>query len=96
MESEQAEIGRAARGRGFAVAEALRDKLNAFLALIEAELVHQAPRAFVWIVVAFAAGIVAFFTWTNDPPPYAGLLVAICGAALWPLARRFRMMVLAN
>ena len=35
--------------------------------LLRIELTRQAEHAILWLVVAFGAGIVLFFTWTSDP-----------------------------
>lgn len=36
------------------------------------EFISQADRAFLWLAVAFAAGIAVFFTWPSDPPSWFG------------------------
>lgn len=57
-------------------------------AALRAEVTAQADRSFLWLVVAFAAGITAFFAWPFDPPPWAGIAVAAGGGALLPLRRK--------
>jgi competence protein ComEC len=69
---------------GSCAARVFRD----FAALISAELNNQAARGFVWVVVAFAAGIVMYFAWLVEPPPAVGLGVAAMGCGLWFSASR--------
>ncbi len=35
--------------------------------LLAAEIARQSDRAFLWLVVAFGAGIALFFAWKYDP-----------------------------
>ena len=59
---------------------------------------RQADRAFLWLVVAFGAGIALFFTWKSDPAAWAFAVPCAFGAALLLLRGRFlgaRFMALA-
>lgn len=51
------------------------------------ELAAQAGAAFLWLVVAFAAGIALFFAWPTDPWPWLGPVIA-AGAVAGLLVRR--------
>ena len=48
----------------------------------------QANRAFLWLVVAFAAGIALFFTWRADPLPVTSVSFCILGVSLLSFHRR--------
>ena len=56
--------------------------------VLRGALLRQTDRAFLWLVVAFGAGIALFFTWHNDPP--AWLAAGICATGLALLAPRPR------
>lgn len=49
---------------------------------------RQSDRAFVWLVVAFAAGITLFFAWRADPAWWTVALIVGLGAPLLALRRR--------
>lgn len=53
------------------------------------EITKQADRAFVWLVVAFAAGITLFFTWRTDPSLW--VTVAIIAVGVGALLLRARI-----
>lgn len=53
------------------------------------ELAKQSDRAFVWLVVAFAAGIALFFAWRTDPSWWTTLAIIAVGAGSLLLRRRF-------
>ncbi len=53
------------------------------------ELVRQADRAFLWLVIAFGTGVVTFFTWLADPAPW--ITPAICLVGLAALTLRGRL-----
>ncbi|MBX7198887.1 MAG: ComEC family competence protein [Rhodospirillaceae bacterium] len=59
-----------------------------FVIQVQTEIAAQAGRAFLWLVVAFAAGITAFFAWSFDPPAGTGLGIAALGVAGLALRRR--------
>jgi len=52
------------------------------------ELRRQDERAFVWLVLAFAAGIALFFSWREDPGTWVSVGLCFGGAALFPMRRR--------
>jgi len=48
---------------------------------------RQAERAFLWTVVAFAAGIALFFTWKTDPAFWFPAVPCVAGALIFVLAK---------
>ncbi len=58
------------------------------LALLRTEAAAQADRSFLWLVVAFAAGISVFFAWPFDPPVWTGAVMILGGLSLLALRRR--------
>ena len=58
-------------------------------------IVQQSDRAFVWLVVAFAAGIVLFFTWNVDPAWWTTATLIAGGASLLLLRGRVPGMTFA-
>ncbi len=57
--------------------------MRAFGDVLLAELTRQADRAFVWLVVAFAAGAALFFAWQDDPSVWMTLAMVSAGAVLF-------------
>lgn len=58
--------------------------MKGWATLASAALADQAPRAFVWGVAAFAAGILVFFSWDKEPPFGVGaLIIAFGGILAW-------------
>ncbi len=49
---------------------------------------RQADRVFLWLVVAFAAGIALFFSWHADPLPLTSISFCTIGVSLFALRRR--------
>jgi len=66
-------------------------RLDGFSAMATSAFARQAPRAFMWGVVAFAAGIVLFFAWHELPLPGTGAIIALPGLILFFVARRWQM-----
>ena len=62
--------------------------MRVFWEALRDEIAKQADRAFVWLVVAFAAGITLFFAWARDPSFLFTLGVVAAGAALYPFRIR--------
>jgi competence protein ComEC len=60
-------------------------------AMAAAAFARQAPRAFMWAVVACAAGIVLYFSWRTLPLPGTGAIIALPGLILFFIARRWNM-----
>ncbi len=62
---------------------------------VRAGIARQADRAFLWLVVAFGAGIALFFSWQNDPSVWitAGTCVAAIG--LFPMRGRWPVLQFA-
>ncbi len=60
---------------------------STFVLGLRDEVLAQTASAFLWLVVAFAAGIGAFFAWPTDPWPVLGAVVS-AGATAGLLARR--------
>lgn len=56
--------------------------------MLRAQAALQAGRAFVWLVVAFGAGIALFFTWKADPAAWLFAIPCVVGATFMVLPGR--------